>query len=458
MSSPGPVPNGNSFVNDTNSLGPILIERLKYLVESKPTVSQDAAKHALDYARKVGIPVADTLSLIERASNGDATLRAQYVSQLRPETMPERRQKLLQDLGADTMYYQTSADKIIQVATVYMYNNQYGEAQTALASSNANAATCRLAEHSAHVGIIQGNYNLVVSQEKRVDAFLATCMSNEMYLKKLTEPEVKSYWRVKLLILFTNFLKHNFEEVVKQAYAMVVADPITTVEGSEIRVLDMLNNSDMHKFIHKDEILTAVIISILITSDAKQLNDIHTEPNFIALMGPLVPEFRPLFSSLNSAKFAEFFQDLEGLDSLCTANFLFNRVWSDVKLGFRKKAYVLYLSLVKRVTLEHLSTKLAIPEVELRRELNELIRRDRLDFSFTEDGLILEATKPDKKLQHYERLNKLAEETDTIEGNMRTAMQSNELPYRSQSSSPENAEPKTYDAESLDARLAKYGR
>jgi hypothetical protein len=385
-------------------------------------------------------------------------MREQYISKLNPEGMQARKQRMLKELGADSLYYQTSVERNIQIATLYMFNSQYGEAQSALASSNTTDSVCRLAEHSAQVGIVQGNYGLVFSQEKRVDAFLSTAMSNEVYLKRLTVSEITSYWRVKWLILFAHFLKHNYEDMVKQAYELVNADPIQTNEETEIKALQILNNSDFNRFIHKDEILISLIISILMTRGAKSLNEIHTEPEFIALVGPLVPDFRPLFSSLNGARFSKFFEQLSGLDTLCTSNFIIARVWDEVRAGFRKKAYVLYLSLVKRVTTAHLSVKLGISEIVLRREINDMIRRDKLEFRFTEDETILEATKPDKKLVYYTKLNWLAEETDNIENNLRTAEQNKERPVQMRASSPELNEPKSYDPESLDARLSRYGR
>lgn len=435
----------------------MLIERLKFLMSFDRSIAQSAARAALDYIARTGAPVPDTDLFIENASRDDEGLRARYLAQLRPDNIPMRRNQMLTELGADSVYYQTSADKIIEVATIYMYNAQYPDAQSALSSANAVSSTCHLAELSAQVGMIQSNFALVLAQEKRVDAFMTTSMANELYFKRLTCSEITSYWRVKLLVIYANFLKQNYDAVVKQAYALANTSAIRSCEDAEIKVLDILN-SESNKFIHKDEVLVAVIISLLLTRDSKDLNDIHSEQEFITLMGPLTPDFRPLCASLNSAKFAQFFEHLEGLNTLCTTNLFISRVWNDVKLGFRRKAYQLYLSLVRRVSVRHLSQKLKIPELELVREIKDLIRRDKLEFEFVDDDEIIEAVTRDKKTNYYDRLSRLAEQADNIESQLERPKEGTSLvPQLSRSSSPDRSEPRSYDPDSLDARLAKYG-
>lgn len=420
-------------------------------------VSVQAARAALDYIASIDVPIVDTLSLVEKATRDDPSLRDEYKRKLDPDTALARKKRMLNDLGADCVYYQSSMSKIIKITTIYMYNNQYGEAQSVLASLNNTTNACQIAEYACQVGILQGTYQLTLSQEKKVDVFISTAMSNEVYFKRLTTEEITSFWRVKFYVLYANFLKKNFEEVVKQGFAIASSDPILTVNGTEIKALDVLNNSDFDKAIHKDEILIAMLVSVLVASTPKQLADIHAQPELTSILGSLLQSFRPFASALVNARFAEFFQLLDGLETLCTSNMFFARIWEDIKLAFRKKAYLLYLSLVKRVSLRHLSNKLLIPEVELKREINDLIRKERLQFAFTEDETILEVVQPDKKTIYYERLNRLAEELDDIESALRTASQA-ESKIQSHASSPEPEQPKAYDPDSLDARLARYGK
>lgn len=158
-------------------------------------------------------------------------------------------------VGEQDLYHETNVKKTIDIAEFHTFNKQYFEATNALSTSAIGSPTCQLAEYSAQVALIQGNYSAVLNQDKRVEAFLTTSLSNELYLKRLTDQEVTSYWRVKYLILMAHFLKQEYEEAANLIYDLVDAPAIQSASGKQISALQLLKDSDFGQYIYEDEMV-----------------------------------------------------------------------------------------------------------------------------------------------------------------------------------------------------------
>lgn len=402
--------------------GPVLVERLAHLaLRNDDATAHAAAYEALKHLHQTGQFSPHIEQLLNKASKmtpQDDQAAVILMACCDPNwitSLQNNKAAMLKELNADNLYHERDVSVNIRVATIYMYNRLYSDANNALATSTVSAQTCQLAEYSAQVGILQGNNLHVASQEKRIQGFLSTSLSNEAYTKRLTEEELTSYWRTRFLILFSLFLKQSFDDVAKEAYALVNADPIMTVDKKPIYAIDVFNTSDFKKFIHKDEITLAVMISVLLSRPSDELSEVVGEKEFVKLMGSSIPDVRELVTALTNANYRKVFEVLEELSPMAEESLLLNKVWSDVKLKFRRKGYMLYLSLVQRVTIDHLARKLNIESSRLLREFKELIRDENLEFEITEDDKILQAVKTDKKVSYHDRLEKLSEQADNVE-------------------------------------------
>lgn len=326
-------------------------------------------------------------------------------------------------VGEQDLYHETNVKKTIDIAEFHTFNKQYFEATNALSTSAIGSPTCQLAEYSAQVALIQGNYSAVLNQDKRVEAFLTTSLSNELYLKRLTDQEVTSYWRVKYLILIAHFLKQEYEEAANLIYDLVDAPAIQSASGKQISALQLLKDSDFGQYIYEDEIVLASFISILLYKDPSELNNTLNDTEFTTLTGSKITDIRPFFISLNAAKFKELNILLDKLNYVGETNVFFNRVWSQIRLKFRKKSYSLYLRLAVRVSADHLSNRLNIEKGKLVKEINDYIKEKRLEFSYDAENEIFETNKKDKRIDFAESLQKLCEASDTVENLLREKLE-----------------------------------
>lgn len=330
--------------------------------------------------------------------------------------------KKLKELSPETLFQEGDANKTFKVINIYLYNKQYSEAQTTLASSVLSSYTCQMAEQSAQVGLLQGNLNLTLNQDKKIESYLSTSLSNQVYLKRLRDPEVISYWRTKFLILIAEFLKGNYKQVADSIFELIRSPPIESTSGEQFSAIDILNDSNFNKFIHKDQIILISVLSILLTYPANELNEILSATEFISLVGSQLNYFKPFFSSTNSAKFQELFTLLESLNNFMAYDPFLSRVWNSVKLKFREMSFELYLSLVVKVSADHLSEKLSIPKQELIAHLKSYIFTNKLEFQYNEELDIFERKKIDKNTLFVDKLQKLTEDSDALETQLRTKL------------------------------------
>lgn len=331
--------------------------------------------------------------------------------------------KKMKLIGNEDLYHEADVKKSIEIAEFYTFNKQYFEAMNALSTSAMGSPTCQLAEYSAQIGLIQGNYSSVLNQDKRVEAFLTTSLSNELYLKRLTDKEVTSYWRVKYLIFFAQYLNQEYKEASELIYDLIDAPSVQTASGKQISALQILKDSDFGQFIHQDEIILASFISILLHKEAHELNNVLNDTEFITLMGNRLAETRPFFINLNTAKFKGLNLALDKLDYIASQNMFCGRVWQQIRLRFRQKSYALYLKLTVRVSADHLSNRLNIPKAQLVQEINDYITKKRLEIFYDSEREIFETRKKDKRIEFAESLQKLCEDSDNVENLLREKLE-----------------------------------
>lgn len=403
----------------------MLIERLFHFRTEDEQILGKAALYALEYLDKIDQSSPYIEQLIQRL---DALPRNDIIAKFQdPQwniTIQNSKAKKLKSICNENFYHETDIKRTLEVAELYTFNKQYLEASNVLSTSAMGSPTCQLAEYAAQIALLQGNYPGVLNQDKRVEAFLTTSTSNELYLKRLTDQEVTSYWRVKYLILIASFLKQDFAEVSSLIYDLVDAPSIQTASGKQLSALQILKDSNFGKFIHEDEIVLASFISILMHKSPKELNNVLNDTEFTTLLGPKLVETRPFFISLNTAKFKEFNTLLDGLDTIALSNLFFSKIWPQIRLKFRQKGYGLYLKLAVKVSAEHLSKRLDMPKAELIKEVNDYIKEKSLEISFDSEREIFEIKKVDKRLAFAETLQKLCEDTDNTESALREKLDS----------------------------------
>jgi hypothetical protein len=85
-------------------------------------------------------------------------------------------------------------------------------------------------------------------------------------------------------------------------------------------------------------------------------------------------------------------------------------------------SFELYLSLVVKVSADHLSEKLSIPKQELIAHLKSYIFTNKLEFQYNEELDIFERKKIDKNTLFVDKLQKLTEDSDALETQLRTKL------------------------------------
>jgi len=398
-----------------------LVERLYNFKSNDPKIIANASLLALEYLEEVNQASPYIEQLITRLEplypinpKAERFLDPQWNISIQNNKM-----KKLKSSSNENFYHETDVTKTIEIAEFFTYNKQFLEATNVLSSSSIGSPTCQLAEYSAQVALIQGNYAAALNQDKRVEAFLTTSLSNELYLKRLTDQEVTSYWRVKFLILIAHFLKKDYSEVVSLIYDLINAPFIQTASGKQISALQVLKGPNFGKFVHEEEIVLASIISILISKRASELNNVLNQSEFSTLVGSKIADVRPFFISLNTAKFKELNVLLDQLDELAESNVFLNKVWPSIRLNFREKSYALYLRLTVRVSADHLSHRLNIPKDQIVKEIQNYIKDKHLEISYDENNEIFETKKTDKRVELVETLQKLSEDSDNVEARLK---------------------------------------
>lgn len=391
------------------------------LTKEQGEAAVKASLVALKHLNRVGLysPYVDSFVSLLSTYNLDDEAISKFIDPQWTINLQNLKNKKLRDLNPESIYHETDVFTSIEVSTIYIYNKQYNEAQAILASSTLNSQTCQISEISAQIGLLQGNLNLTLNQDKRIEAFISTSLSNELYLKRLTESEIISYWRVKFLILFAEFSKNNFKQVSASIFELIRLSPIETSTGKEISALDILNSSNFNKFINRDQIVIISVLSILLTYPANELNNVLSEPEFISLVGNQLNFFKPFFTSTNSARFKELFENLNSLDKFMIYDPFLSKVWNNVKLKFRQMSFKIYLSLVIKVSTDHLSSKLNIPKLELITQLKDYIESEKLEFQYNELNDVFEKKIIEKNQIFIEKLQYLSEESDKIENQLR---------------------------------------
>ncbi|CCH44264.1 COP9 signalosome complex subunit 11 [Wickerhamomyces ciferrii] len=393
---------------------------LEYMKSSDPQVVGIAALSALEYLDEndqASPYIEQLIKRLEAIPQSERT--AKFLNPQWNISIQNNKSKKLRSVGNENLYHETDIERTIEIAELYAYNKLYSEAANVLLTSAMGSPTCQLAEYSAKVGILQAQYQNVFNQDKRVEAFLTLSLSNELYLKRLTEQEVISYWRVKYLILFAYFLKKDFKEVTEQIFKLITAPSIQTASGKNISALQILKDSNFGNFIHRDEIEFASFLSILAHKSPKELADIVNDEHFIALIGTKVSETRPYFLALNSAQFKQLNLLLDNLEGKTKSNVFFRKVWPVLRLRMRERGYNLYLNLSSKISADHLSKRLNIPKEQVISEIQDHVKKLRLEVVYDPETEIFEAKKTDRRFELASKLQKLSEDCDTVEANLR---------------------------------------
>lgn len=399
--------------------GPVLIERLYHITVEDPERAHEASLEALRHLDKVEqcSPYIDHfISKLNPQTEQDVQLVSKYIDSSWALETKNSRNKRLKSIGNDSWYHEVNLGKNIDIARVYCYNKQYLEAQSTLGNSN---PSCELASKAAEIALLQQNYSLVAAQNKKAEAFLTTSLSNELYTKNLTATEVQYYWKVKLLNVFTNFLRNSYKEVWTGIYDLVLRPAITASNGEQISACDVLNQPKLNRFVSREEIVLATVLSILLSRPNNELNDVLKEEAFIKLVGTKIEQVQPLFSSLRDANFIELKTHIDNLNSFAVNNYFFSKNWKTITLAFRQKSYNLYLSLITRVTAQHLSDKLGIEKDTLIKEIKDLIKKLDLHIDFIESEEIFVKIEHDKNDEYIERLENLTGKIDNIEASIK---------------------------------------
>ncbi|KAH3673632.1 hypothetical protein WICMUC_003535 [Wickerhamomyces mucosus] len=399
-----------------NYTGVSLIERLSLFAKSpEPSIAVKASIEALKYlsSHSWNSPHIEEifLPIIERFDNDPIHSKYKNIQWL--EHLRVRQARKSEELNADNFYHESDIDNLKEVIYMNVVNKQFTDAQNMINSSSLNSKSLQLSEISAQIGILQGNYSLTINQDKKIESFISSALSNEIYNKRLIKVEIETYFRIKFLIIFASFLKKEYDETI-QLCSDVIKLSLKANDDNIISSLDILNDAERFgSFITKDEIIFSYNFSVLLTQTPVQLNQTLTEKVFNSFQNSDLDAYKSLFQSITTANFKQLFIQLdERFDPFAKLNVFIKKVWESLRLELRYKSYELYFSLVIKVSAEHLSNKLNIEINQLIKEVKGFIKDKELEFFFDEQENIFLKAKYDK---HEVFLNKLTAATENIE-------------------------------------------
>ncbi|KAH3678911.1 hypothetical protein WICPIJ_008775 [Wickerhamomyces pijperi] len=416
------------YINDTYT-GLSKLERLASIASQTPTATStvqqndvlEACLEAIECFDRYNVTSPDIEQIyLPKLKELSPIQFEDLLSSFWDKSLNARVDRKIAELNKSSYFSDSDIDRLMDLSRTHAFMKNYIAANEVLLSTNLGSKTCRLSELTAQIGILQGNYGLTFSQAKKIESFLSGCLNHEIYADKLTEEEIGYYFRIKTLIVFAHFLKKEFDEVVENTNKLLDLT-IDSHSGVSISWLDILNSSEKFgKFINREEIISAYVVSLLMVCPKDQLRNITANDKFVAIVGKdRSLEFKPLFQSLSSADFKTLFATLdEQFHEISTINVFFRKIWGDVNLKLRYKAYGLYLSLIVRIDATHLSDRLDIDKTLLVKELKGYIKDKELEFEYKPEGDIFERIKVDKHQVFVNKLTAASEDLDVIRSNL----------------------------------------
>ncbi|VEU21338.1 DEKNAAC102484 [Brettanomyces naardenensis] len=225
---------------------------------------------------------------------------------------------------------------------------------------------------------------------------------------KLSESEVISYWRCRWYLLYASFLNDHYRDVVEDF------DKIATDSESlgKVGACDVLQNHFENDLILNVNLLRIIWLSVLIVKKSTELSKYLESP---VLKRALCTDSKLncLVKSYCACRFEQSLRILNELGYEYSYDYQISRVIPNVQRILRFKAYISYLSLVGRVSVEHMSTVFGVEPSALYYEVVKLVTIFNLHFRIDGEKRIIEYHKDSSRFEKMiEELQSINEEAN----------------------------------------------
>ncbi|KAG7810608.1 hypothetical protein KL921_003103 [Ogataea angusta] len=188
----------------------------------------------------------------------------------------------------------------------------------------------------------------------------------------LEKEEAVAYWTCRWYLLYALFLGNNYQAVIEEYFQLIKEPAIAGYTAS-----DILANEYSNELILREYLLRTVCFSVLVAEKMQNLETIWTE--MIRETFSSDPPLRKLIKLYTGCRFSDLksilneFQSEFDYDEQLSQSY---RLW---KRTFEYKICVFYLSLVKKVTFDHLEAFLGTPSEEITKLISLFKLRVKID-------------------------------------------------------------------------------
>ncbi|ESX02262.1 hypothetical protein KL918_003810 [Ogataea parapolymorpha] len=188
----------------------------------------------------------------------------------------------------------------------------------------------------------------------------------------LDKEEAIAYWTCRWYLLYALFLSNNYQAVVEEYFQLTKEPAIAGYTAS-----DVLANEYSNELIFKEYLLRTVCFSVLVAEKMQNLETRWTE--MIRESFASDPPLRKLIKLYTGCRFSDLknvlteFQSEFDYDEQLSHSY---RLW---KRTFEYKICVFYLSLVKKVTFDHLEAVLGTTSEEITKLISLFKLRVKID-------------------------------------------------------------------------------
>ncbi|KAG7884471.1 hypothetical protein KL938_001598 [Ogataea parapolymorpha] len=188
----------------------------------------------------------------------------------------------------------------------------------------------------------------------------------------LDKEEAIAYWTCRWYLLYALFLSNNYQAVVEEYFQLTKEPAIAGYTAS-----DVLANEYSNELIFKEYLLRTVCFSVLVAEKMQNLETRWTE--MIRESFASDPPLRKLIKLYTGCRFSDLknilteFQSEFDYDEQLSHSY---RLW---KRTFEYKICVFYLSLVKKVTFDHLEAVLGTTSEEITKLISLFKLRIKID-------------------------------------------------------------------------------
>ncbi|QPG72787.1 hypothetical protein FOA43_000089 [Brettanomyces nanus] len=244
---------------------------------------------------------------------------------------------------------------------------------------------------------------------------------------KLSQPEIVSYFRCRWYLIYASSLNNDYKGVMSDFDKIVEENCLGNLGVSASQVLSEQFSNELVLSVN---LLRIICLSVLIVKRSSELVRYWKIPllKSAILSDPLL---NGLIKSYSSCKFDQSLKILAKMDEEYRYDYQISTIFPDMQRILRYKAYITYLSLVMRVSVEHMAGMFGVDVNVLYDELVMVIDMFGLQFKMDVTNRIVEFSPSSS------RLHKMGQELEAIDEEVKIGSRSLEVNSIVQGTFPE---------------------